>query len=320
MKILVTGGTVFVSRAMAEYFAAAGHDVCVLNRGSRAQSDGVRHLCHDRHAPGLDLRAEAFDAVIDVTAYNAGDVDALLDAVGEAPRYVLISSSAVYPQTLPQPFREAMPVGANVHWGAYGTDKIAAEERLLARCPQADIIRPPYLYGPGNEVYREAFVFECAQADRPFFLPGDGAMPLQFFHVRDLCRLTERVLAAAPMGRILNCGNPGTVTVREWVEMCYAAVGKAPVFVPVDDSVPQRSYFPFLKYAYELDVTRQGAFLTELTPLDEGLAESYAWYKAHRELIRRKPLLDFIDRELSGCAPHECRRKDGSDISSFGHV
>jgi len=174
MKILVTGGTVFVSRCTAEYFAARGHEVCVLNRGSRVQPEGVRHLCHDRHEPGLDLRNEHFDAVLDVTAYTARDVDALLDAVGAVPRYVLISSSAVYPETLPQPFREDMPPGPNIHWGAYGTDKIAAEQRLLARCPRACSIRPPYLYGPGNEVHREAFVFECAEAGRPFFLPGMG--------------------------------------------------------------------------------------------------------------------------------------------------
>ena len=34
MKILVTGGTVFVSRAAAAYFAAQGHDVSVLNRAT----------------------------------------------------------------------------------------------------------------------------------------------------------------------------------------------------------------------------------------------------------------------------------------------
>lgn len=295
MKILVTGGTVFVSRAMAEYFVLAGHEVCVLNRGSRMQSEGVRHLCHDRHETGLDLRNEHFDAVIDVTAYTARDADALLNAVGDVPHYILISSSAVYPETLPQPFREDMLVGPNIHWGAYGTDKIAAEQHLLGRCPQACILRPPYLYGPGNEVYREAFVFECAEAERTFFLPGNGTMPLQFFHVRDLCCLTERLLTEVPPQRILNCGNPEMVSIREWVEMCYAVAGKTPRFVSVDGNVPQRSYFPFLNYAYELDVSAQKQLLPELTPLSDGLRESYAWYRENRGLIRQKPLLAFID-------------------------
>jgi len=298
MRILITGGTVFVSRAAAEYFAARGHEVTVLNRGSREQSAGVRHICRDRHDSALDLRGERFDAVLDVTAYTAGDIDALLDAVGDVPRYVMVSSSAVYPETLPQPFREDMPLGPNGHWGAYGTDKIAAEAHLLARRPDAYILRPPYLYGPGNEIYREAFVFECAENDRPFYLPGAGEMPLQFFHVRDLCRLMERILLDAPPEHILNTGNAEMVTIREWVDMCYAAVGKEPRFVQVDASVPQRSYFPFLNYAYQLDVTRQAALLPETEPLAEGLRESYAWYRAHRGLIRRKPLLSYIDEHL----------------------
>lgn len=298
MRILVTGGTVFVSRFTAAYFAAKGHEVTVLNRGSRAQLSGVRHICHDRHDPSLDLRGARFDAVIDVTAYTAQDVELLLNALSGKPAYLLISSSAVYPETLESPFREDMPVGPNRLWGKYGTDKIAAENALLARRPDAYILRPPYLYGPGNEVYREAFVFECAENDRPFCLPGDGSMPLQFFHVRDLCRLMEHILLDAPAQHILNTGNPQPVTIREWVEMCYAAAGKAPRFVAVDASVPQRSYFPFLNYAYHLDTAAQETLLPDLTPLTEGLAEAYAWYRENRALIRRKPLIPFIDENL----------------------
>ena len=50
----------------------------------------------------------------------------------------------------------------NIFWGTYGTDKIAAEKALLERMKDAYILRPPYLYGPMNNVYREAFVFDCA--------------------------------------------------------------------------------------------------------------------------------------------------------------
>ena len=300
MRILITGGTVFVSRFTAEYFASRGHDVTVLNRGSRTQSCGVRHLRCDRHDPALNLRSEIFDAVIDVTAYTAEDVDTLLNALSGTPKYILISSSAVYPEHTERPFSEAAPTGQNIHWGRYGTDKIAAENALLTRRPDAYILRPPYLYGPGNEVYREAFVFECAEQERAFFLPGNGDMPLQFFHVRDLCRVMEAILLALPSEHILNVGNPEAVTVRQWAEMCYAAAGKTPYFVSVDASHPQRSYFPFLDYTYHLDVTRQQALLPEVISLAKGLAESCAWWQEHRELVRRKPLMDYIDEHLIG--------------------
>ena len=50
--VLVTGGTVFVSRYIAEYYCAAGYDVYVLNRNTREQSQGVKLIEADRHHLG----------------------------------------------------------------------------------------------------------------------------------------------------------------------------------------------------------------------------------------------------------------------------
>ena len=50
MKILVTWGTVFVSKYTAQYFAQKGHEVFVLNRGTRPQVPGVNLLKAYRHA------------------------------------------------------------------------------------------------------------------------------------------------------------------------------------------------------------------------------------------------------------------------------
>ena len=55
-KILVTGGTVFVSRYIAEYYVAKGCDVYVLNRNSKEQSKGVTLIEADRHNLGEILR------------------------------------------------------------------------------------------------------------------------------------------------------------------------------------------------------------------------------------------------------------------------
>ena len=170
MKILVTGGTVFVSRYFAEYYVKKGHDVYVLNRNTRPQSAGVTLIEADRHALGSKLRGHHFDVVID-TAYNADDINDLLSALDSFTDYIHISSSAVYPEYAPQPFSEDTPQAVNCFWGKYGTDKSAAEAALLEKVPHAYILRPPYLYGPMNNVYREAFVFDCALAGRKFCLP-----------------------------------------------------------------------------------------------------------------------------------------------------
>lgn len=298
--MLVTGGTAFVSRYTAEYFQRRGWQVSVLNRGTRQQVDGVELIRADRHALGDGLRHRRFDAVLDVTAYTADDVNALLDALGGYGQYILISSSAVYPETGMQPFREDAPIGPNIHWGRYGTDKIAAEQALHARDAGAYILRPPYLYGPGNNVYREAFVFDCALADRPFYLPGDGGMQLHFLHVDDLCRFAELLLDDQPAQRIFNVGSPETIAVRDWVTACYAVCGREPAFAAVSADVEQRQYFPFYNYEYALDVTAQCRLMGDFIPLEKGLAEALCWYRQHGDAVRKKPLLAYIDEHLAG--------------------
>ena len=56
-KILVTGGTVFVSRFVASYFAKKGNEVYVLNRNSRPQLPGVTLIEGDRNDLGDKLKA-----------------------------------------------------------------------------------------------------------------------------------------------------------------------------------------------------------------------------------------------------------------------
>lgn len=297
-KLLVTGGTVFVSRYIAEYYATKGYDVYVMNRNTRVQSKGVTLIQTDRHDIKDELRNIHFDVVID-TAYSAKDVEQLLDALESYGDYFLISSSAVYPEYLQQPFHEEDQVAQNAYWGKYGTDKIEAETLLLERNPNAYILRPPYLYGPMNNLHRESFVFDCALADRAFYLPKDGAMKLQFFHIDDLCRFIEVLLQKKPSCHIFNVGNKESVSVREWAELCYRVVGKEASFVNVYEDIEQRLYFSFYDYDYYLDVSKQYELMSETKPLYEGLKESYEWYRNHMDKVNKKPMMEFIDRELA---------------------
>lgn len=307
-SILVTGGTAFVSRAVAEHFARLGYAVSILNRGTKAQPSGTTLIKADRHNLGelkAALGGAAFDAIIDVTAYTANDITLLVESGVRFGAYVLVSSSAVYPETASQPFDEDTPLGRNAFWGDYGTNKIAAENALAARVPNAYIVRPPYLYGAGNNVYREAFVFDCAMSGRAFYLPGEGELKLQFFHVQDLCRFMQILIEEKPADRVFNVGNAESVSVREWVSLCYAAAGKSVQFVrvPKDANIPQRNYFPFHDYEYALDVTRQSKLLPQTIPLAEGLRDSFDWYCTHSDEVNKKPLISFIDDTLAALPP-----------------
>lgn len=294
MRILVTGGTVFVSRYAAEYFVKKGHEVYVLNRNTRPQSDGVNLIECDRHNIGDKLKDIVFDLIIDVTSYNEADVKDLVNALGNFGKYIMISSSAVYPEINPQPFTEEQECGFNIHWEDYGTNKIAAEKYLLDKVPDAYIIRPPYLYGKMNNLYREAFVFECVEKELPFFIPENKEMKLQFFDIEDLCIFIEKIIETTPENHIFNVGNPETVSTEEWVKMCYGVLGKIPDIRVMKPEINQRLYFPFRNYEYVLDVTRQTEIMSHVKPLETGLQQSYDWYKNNSELIVRKDYLQYI--------------------------
>ena len=299
MTILITGGTTFVSKYAAEYFVAKGHDVTVLNRGNRPQVGGVTHINCDRTQLENLLSGKHFDVILDITAYTEEHVRTLVESGVAFDDYIFISSSAVYPETNPQPFTEEQACGRNSVWGDYGTNKLKAERYLAEKVPGAYILRPPYFYGMYDNLYREAFVFDCAMQDRPFYLPGEGEMKLQFFHVRDLCRFIEILLEKHPEEKIFNVGNKETVTVKEWVEICYTIAGKKPEFVSVDKSVFQRSYFCFHDYDYVLDVSRQSEFMPDTLPLEQGLREEFEWYKDNPDSVyRRNPYMEYIDNNF----------------------
>lgn len=298
-RILINGGTVFVSKYTATYFVKKGYDVYVINRGNHSQVDGVKFIKSDRHLLNGILKNIHFDAVLDTCSYEEMDVKDILHELESYDDYILISSSAVYPETLSQPYHETQPIGPNKIWGNYGLGKMAAEKYLMEHNPNAYILRPPYLYGPMNNVYRESFVFDCAEAGRKFYVPKDGKMQLQFFHVEDLCILMEKILLTHPKQHIFNVGNQEIIDINKFVEMCYEIVGTDLEKTYVTNHDNQRDYFSFYDYDYSLDITEMKKLLPKQKNLYEGLKESYDWYKEHRNDVNKRDYIPFIDEHFA---------------------
>ena len=300
MDILITGGTTFVSKYTAEFFVSEGNNVTVMNRGSRPQVSGVVHINCDRTQTDGILKGKHFDLILDITAYTEEHIRTLLDSGVTFDDFIFISSSAVYPETNTQPFTEDQTCGYNSVWGDYGMNKLSAERYLQANVPYAYILRPPYFYGIYENLYREAFPFDCALQDRKFYIPENGNMKLQFFNVIDLCRFIKIILEERPEEHIFNVGNKETVTVKEWVELCYRAAEKKAEFVSVSSDVPQRDYFCFYNYEYVLDVSRQNRLMPDTLPLEKGLTEEYNWYRNNPQSVYfRKTYMDYIDKNLA---------------------
>jgi hypothetical protein len=96
-------------------------------------------------------------------------------------------------------------------------------------------LRPPYIYGPENPFYREAFFWDRLLAGRPIIIPEDGQRLMQFVLADDLARAA--ILAAEKheaAGKAYNVANPEPVTQVELVDALARAAGKtaAKVFLP----------------------------------------------------------------------------------------
>src|SRR3972149_1288973 len=166
MRVLVVGGTEFISLALVRALIRDGHAVTVLNRGRKNDRlpAGVSVIPCDRkdHAALQSALAGArFDGVCDITyAPTTGeDVAALADALAGAPHVLFVSTGRVYDHALPIPFSEATPRG--YYWGDYARHKIAGEDALLERqrsrgvpAPRARWLVPPVR--PGGRPGRRA--------------------------------------------------------------------------------------------------------------------------------------------------------------------
>ncbi len=103
-----------------------------------------------------------------------------------------------------------------------------AENYLLEHCPNAYILRPPYFFMEFMKTFTvKHFLFDCAEKKaESFYIPQNGDMKLQFYNVSDLCKFIELIIKKKPDNHIYNVGNSDIITVKEWVKLCYKAVGK----------------------------------------------------------------------------------------------
>lgn len=277
------------------HLIACDHDVAILTRGiGRIDYEGVaRHVRADRTdaASMRQMRGKRFDAVFDVSGYSARDIAPVLDvlALDELTKYVFLSSGAVY-RASDKPMPEDAPRGENETWGAYGSDKLAAEELLGARQSRRGfplaVIRPAYIYGPGNNLYREAYLFDRLEKGAAIPIPK-GEARTQFVHIDDLVRMLEGLLRLDWLGaEAFNYTHPEPIGWEALVAAAAAAVGVEPRSKAVDyrGKMDAREFFPFRDCTYLLDTAKAERFGLAMPAIGlcEGLVKTYAWYRLNR--------------------------------------
>lgn len=330
MRILVLGGTVFLSRAVAQAAVRRGHDVTCACRGiSGSVPDGARHVALDRasHGPRQALEGE-FDAVVDV-AGRPSWVRAAVAAFPDA-HWVFVSTINVYadesvPGGTPDSLRLHEPVttdedpstGSEV----YGAMKVACEQIVTGGTTSAMVIRPGLIVGPGDSSGRFAYwPSRLADVDldhREVLAPGGQDDPVQVIDVRDLA---EWIVDGAERRRTGTFDGAGHVLTRQvFLEEVALGVGAQPklVWVPQDFLLEQgvvpwsgpRSipvWLPLPEYAGLMshDVAPSFAAGLQTRSLAHTARDTLAWLRQTPDAVVTGMTRDEEERVLRAWADH----------------
>lgn len=253
-RILVLGGIAFIGRQLVAELVRLGHDVTILHRKSvHPFGKRVHNLIGDRNEAASVQSAVAnarFDAVFDFAYdWERGTTGAQVEATakifdGKVGRYIFMSSVAAYGDGLNH--HEGDALAPDDHPNPYVRNKAMAERSLFRLHQKTGFpivtLRPPFVYGPGNPFYREAFFWDRLRAHRPLILPSDGHRLMQFIHVRDLVELAIKAMDQRnTIGHAFNTANPRAITQHELLdELARSAGVNEPKIVSVPREFVQR--------------------------------------------------------------------------------
>ena len=305
MRVLIIGGTEFISLHLVRSLLRGGHEVAVLNRGRRPERlpPGVRTIVCDRNDHGALTRAlasEHVDGLVDITyaPTTGADVDAVLDALdGRVGHAVFVSTGRVHDHALPIPYGEDTP--RNLYWGEYAKNKIEGEDAVFRRHRERglpiSIVRPTHVYGPLNTRNNETFFFDRLLRGRPILVPGAGGWLRQFGHVEDLADAMAAMLGdRRAFGRAYNVTGEEAITQVGFVELIAELVQRTATLV----HAPKAPFGQNLAYdchaVYTTTRIRRELGIRPRYTLASGLAQTFEWYL--REGLDRRPM-DFTEED-----------------------
>ncbi|MEO7118968.1 MAG: NAD-dependent epimerase/dehydratase family protein [Candidatus Limnocylindrales bacterium] len=232
MRVLVLGGTVFLSRTIAEVARDAGHDVTCVSRGlSGNPPEGVESVTADRdEAEGLRQLAGAdFDAVIDVERQSPTRVRRALEALGAgAGHWTYVSSGSVYTDAVTpgqavatSTVEEPPPADSDEDDPElYGPFKVACEAEVSnAVGEKAFLCRAGLIVGPRDTSDRFGYWPARLARGGEILAPGTPEDLVQYIDVRDLA---EWIVAAAE-NKVVGTFD-GVAAPQPWGEVLTAMV------------------------------------------------------------------------------------------------
>jgi 2'-hydroxyisoflavone reductase len=329
MRLLVLGGTVFLSKAVAAEAVRRGHEVTCACRGSSGSvPQGATLVEVDRTQPlPEELTSPAYDAVVDV-ARQPSWVRAAVEAF-PAAHWVFVSTINVYvdestphgrPGSLPlrDPITDDVDLSEDPE--AYGPMKVACEQTVLDGAESAMVVRPGLIVGPDDPTGRFTYWPRRLADGGEVLGPGDPGDLMQVIDVRDLAEwivdccesrttgVFDGIGPAMPLSDLLSRAAEGVEasTSFTWVDQTFLTEqGAEPWAGP--DSIPLWLPRPEYDGMPAHDATPSLEAGLRIRPLSETTRDTLAWLEATPDakvtgisLNRERELLDAWHTRTTG--------------------
>ena len=251
MRVAVTGASGFVGGAIADHLASFGYDVLALGRRARPAS-----LAHDYVSWDLTVDEPAppvlagCDAVVHAAAHVAqwgpdgpfreitvAGTQRLLRAVDPGARVVVIGSASVYD---PRDHHllateDEAPVATERYLNAYGRAKADQERVVRDQRPDAVVLRPRAVWGPGDTTLLPRILARVRRGRLP--LPAGGRHPMSTTHITSLTAAVRAALERPAVAGPVNVADVTSTTAAQLLTTLFEARGMSVRIVAVPTSL-----------------------------------------------------------------------------------
>ena len=289
-KVLIIGGSGFLSGTLVQRAILKGYQVWTLTRGHRRLPTHATNLIADRQDSTAFRRVikgeqTNWDMVIDCIAYSPDDIQQDLGVLeGLAGHLVFVSTDFVYDPLFRQ-FPQTEDTENYTNEG-YGHQKRLAELSLIRYAGDLPwtIVRPCHIYGPGSlpgclpAHSRDAELIDRIKAGEPLGLVGGGYFLQQPVLARDLAdMLLDLQGNKITYSQVLNAAGPEVVESRRYYQIiaeilgCQVEIEEIPVGPYLAEN-PNASSFLCHRF-YDLRKVQNLGVQLPGTPLRQGLQE-----------------------------------------------
>jgi nucleoside-diphosphate-sugar epimerase len=243
-KVLILGGSGFLSGAMARRALQDGHEVWVVTRGQRPMKvEGVRAIVADRKnhpdfAAAIEKSGQTWDLVVDCIGFSADDARQDVEVFAHRTKHLVFISTDFVLSATNRPW-QVDETYSKFNDTPYGTGKRAAEEVLLdfagrkdSSAMRATVLRPCHIYGPGSLLGvipkhgRDPQLIQKMKRGETLALIGGGFFLQQPLFSEDLWEMSFSCLGnARTHGEIYFSPGPETIEARVFYHIIGEILG-----------------------------------------------------------------------------------------------